>query len=100
MDWTAGYVTEIEYTYGYYRELCPGVLRLACLSAGVAPPSGKALNYLELGYGQGLSLNIHAAANAGVFWGTDFNRLKPLMPWHSLKRPEPTSPRSTTPLPN
>ncbi len=26
MDWTAGYVTEIEYTYGYYRELCPGVL--------------------------------------------------------------------------
>jgi SAM-dependent methyltransferase len=73
MDWTAGYVTEIEYTYGYYRELCPGLLRLACLSAGVALPNAKSLNYLELGYGQGLSLNIHAAANAGVFWGTDFN---------------------------
>jgi predicted nicotinamide N-methyase len=73
MDWTAGYVTEIEYTYGYYRELCPGLLRLACLSAGIAPPNSKALNYLELGYGQGLSLNIHAAANAGEFWGTDFN---------------------------
>ena len=67
MDWTAGYVTEIEYTYGYYRELCPGLLRLACLSAGVSPRRSKSLNCLELGYGQGLSLNIHAAANSGVF---------------------------------
>ena len=73
MDWTAGYVTEIDYVYGYYRELCPGVLRLACLSAGVAPPAGKPLRYLELGYGLGLSLNIHAAAILGEFWGTDFN---------------------------
>ena len=72
-DWTAGYVTEIEYTYGYYRELCPGLLRLACLSAGIAPPSTKSLNYLELGFGQGLSINIHAAAVDGEFWGTDFN---------------------------
>ena len=24
-DWTSGYVTELEYTYGYYRELCPGL---------------------------------------------------------------------------
>ena len=73
MDWTAGYVTELEYTYGYYRDLCPGLLRLACLSAGVAPPMGTPLRYLELGYGQGLSLNIHAAAVPGEFWGTDFN---------------------------
>ncbi|PSO23664.1 class I SAM-dependent methyltransferase [Bradyrhizobium sp. MOS002] len=73
MDWTAGYVTELEYTYGYYRELCPALLRLACLSAGVAPSAGKPFSYLELGYGQGLSLNVHAAANEGVFWGTDFN---------------------------
>ena len=73
MDWTAGYVTELEYTYGYYRELSPSLLRLACLSAGVAPPSAKPLRYLELGYGQGLSINIHAAALDGEFWGTDFN---------------------------
>jgi SAM-dependent methyltransferase len=72
-DWTAGYVTEIEYTYGYYRELSPGLLRLACLSAGFAPPSTKQLRYLELGYGQGLSINIHAATVDGEFWGTDFN---------------------------
>lgn len=30
-------------------------------------------NYLELGFGQGLSLNIHAAANPGTYWGNDFN---------------------------
>lgn len=73
MDWTSGYVTDLEYTHGYYRELHPDILRLACLSAGVAPPTGELQNYLELGYGQGLSINIHAAANPGTFWGTDFN---------------------------
>ena len=72
-SWTSGYVTELEYTYGYYRELCPGLLRLACLSAGIAPPSMKHLQYLELGFGQGMSINIHAAAVDGEFWGTDFN---------------------------
>jgi hypothetical protein len=36
MSWTGGYVTEIEYTYGYCPELSPGLLRLACLSAGIA----------------------------------------------------------------
>jgi SAM-dependent methyltransferase len=72
-NWTAGYVTDLEYTYGYYRELSPNLLRLACLSAGIAPPSMENLHYLELGFGQGLSINIHAAALDGEFWGTDFN---------------------------
>ena len=31
------------------------------------------MRYLELGFGQGLSINIHAAAVDGEFWGTDFN---------------------------
>lgn len=73
IDWTSGYVTELEYTYGYYRELSPSLLRLACLSAGIAPPPARSMNYLELGYGQGVSVNIHAAAVEGEFWGTDFN---------------------------
>ena len=73
MTWTAGYPTEIEYTYGYYRELCPSFLRLACLSAGIATAKTEPLRYLELGFGQGVSINIHAAANDGDFWGTDFN---------------------------
>jgi SAM-dependent methyltransferase len=73
MAWDSGYISEIGYTYGYYRELNPALLRLACLYAGVVPPPPGPLNYLELGFGQGVSINIHAAAFAGEFWGTDFN---------------------------
>jgi SAM-dependent methyltransferase len=73
VNWNLGYVTEIDYVHNYTRELCPNLLRLACLSAGVAPPANRPISYLELGYGQGVSVNIHAAANEGEFWGTDFN---------------------------
>jgi SAM-dependent methyltransferase len=71
--WTEGYVSDIDYTHGYYAELSPHRLCLATLFQGVEarPPGGG--RYLELGFGQGLSLNIHAAANPGRFWGTDFN---------------------------
>ena len=77
MNWTSGYVAEIDYTYGYYRELQPGLIDYALLFAGQKPSRsfsvGDSLHYLELGYGQGLSLNIHAAASPGHYWGTDFN---------------------------
>ncbi|MGH7993238.1 MAG: class I SAM-dependent methyltransferase, partial [Limisphaerales bacterium] len=72
MNWTEGYLTE-GYIFGYFRELSPDNLRLACLSAGLAPPTAKPLRYLELGYGQGIPINIHAAAAPGEYWGTDFN---------------------------
>lgn len=73
MSWTSGYVAELDYTHGYYRELAPGLLSLALLSRAQSHRAGAPLRYLELGFGQGLSLNIHAAASAGEFWGTDFN---------------------------
>jgi SAM-dependent methyltransferase len=73
MDWTSGYVAEIDYTHGYYRELAPGLIDFALLIAGYEPPSRTGMRYLELGYGQGLSANIHAAAVPGDFWGADFN---------------------------
>src|SRR4051812_1220727 len=73
MSWTAGYVSEIDYTHGYYRELNPALLRFACLSAGVVSPEAHRIRYLELGFGQGLSINIHAAATDGEFHGVDFN---------------------------
>jgi SAM-dependent methyltransferase len=71
-DWTAGYVAEIDYTFGYYSELNPLRVALAFLNAGLAVPTqGTAC---ELGFGQGVSTNIHAAAQAQVRqWGTDFN---------------------------
>lgn len=70
-DWTSGYVADIGYTYGYYGDLNPLRLRLAFLHAGMAPPgSGTAC---ELGFGQGLSANLHAAASATQWVATDFN---------------------------
>jgi len=70
-DWTSGYVAEIDYTFGYYTELNPLRVKLAFLNAGLVPPEiGTAC---ELGYGQGMSANIHAAASVVQWHGTDFN---------------------------
>jgi SAM-dependent methyltransferase len=73
LDWTAGYRTDIDYTFGYYSELAPGQLDFALLLAGVEPPQREGLRYLELGYGQGISAAVHAAASPGEYWGADFN---------------------------
>lgn len=70
-DWTAGYVADIGYTYGYYNELNPLRLQLAFAQQGMAfPEVGTAC---ELGFGQGLSANLHAAASVTHWHGTDFN---------------------------
>ncbi len=70
-DWTAGYVADISYTYGYYPELNPQRIKLAFLNQGlIFPDFGAAC---ELGFGQGLSSNLHAAATVTKWHGTDFN---------------------------
>jgi len=73
-DWNEGYITDVTYTYGFYKETSPAAIRFALLAAGHdAPPIDK-FSYCELGYGQGAGLNLLAAANPqGDFWGTDFN---------------------------
>lgn len=73
MTWTSGYFTELNYTFGYYREMSPLGLRLACLCNGVDVQVPDAPTYLELGFGHGVSINMHAAGSAGRFFGTDFN---------------------------
>ncbi|QBE64001.1 class I SAM-dependent methyltransferase [Pseudoduganella lutea] len=70
-EWSAGYVADIGYTYGTYPELNPHRLRLAFLSARLTPPA--VTTACELGFGQGLSVNIHAAASNVAWHGTDFN---------------------------
>lgn len=70
-DWTSGYVADIGYTYGYYKELNPNRTTLAFLNAGYAPPSVG--THCELGFGQGLSVNIHAAASGSTWYANDFN---------------------------
>ena len=64
-------MADIGYTYGYYPELNPLNTQLTFLYGGVAPP--KIENACELGFGQGVSVNVHAAASTVRWWGTDFN---------------------------
>ena len=37
-DWTEGYLTDVEYSHDYNKELNPLVARLALLAAGLPPP--------------------------------------------------------------
>src|SRR5262245_54542323 len=69
----SGYITEIGYPHDYQQELAPALLSLAALNGGTLTHTAKPLRYLELGFGQGLSLAIHAAACPGEYWGTDIN---------------------------
>ena len=68
-----GYGVSTGYTYGYYRRLSPSWLRLMATIHSVPFPAGEPFRYFELGYGQGVSLNVHAATNPGEYWGTDYN---------------------------
>jgi SAM-dependent methyltransferase len=70
-DWTDGYVADIGYTFGYYGELNPLRVAIPLLNVGLAvPPVATAC---ELGFGQGISVNLHAAASDVCWYGTDFN---------------------------
>ncbi|MBD0334545.1 MAG: methyltransferase regulatory domain-containing protein [Cyanobacteria bacterium Co-bin13] len=74
ISWSDGYVTEIEYTHGFYRELAPAHLRFALLCAGLSLPPEQGFTWAELGCGQGFTANLVAAANPqGHFFATDFN---------------------------
>ena len=70
-NWNNGYVTDINYTFGYYPELNPLRLRFAFLNKGLQCPD--ITTACELGFGQGISANIHAAASLVQWSGTDFN---------------------------
>lgn len=71
--WNAGYVTEINYTSQYFPYLSPAHLRFAMLCSELEmPPQDADFCYLEVGFGQGVSLAAHAATNPGDFWGMDF----------------------------
>ena len=70
-DWTQGYLAGLDYSYGYYGELNPVRVPLPFLIAGLASP--EISTACELGFGQGISVNIHAAGSGHQWYGTDFN---------------------------
>lgn len=70
-NWTAGYAADVDYTFGYFTELNPQTIKLALIDAGIQPPDIQAA--CELGFGQGISVNIHAAGSSTKWFGTDFS---------------------------
>lgn len=71
MNDAEGYVEEIPYTYGYHPDLDPARMQAALRRAGIVPPAVRIA--CELGYGQGVSLAIHAVAGRARWYGTDVN---------------------------
>lgn len=65
-----GYFTGIDYTAHYFRELNPLRAEFSLLVEGLdTPPPGPCC---ELGFGQGVSLAMHAAGDTSrSWWGTD-----------------------------
>ena len=91
-NWTDGYHTDVNYTYGYYRDLSPSFQKFCLLLSGIeCSDSATESQHCELGFGQGVSINVHAASTTGTFYGTDFNPAHAahanLMAEHSLKNP-------------
>ena len=66
-----GYTTEIEYDYSYFKELNPSYMNYKLVSVGIIPPNVK--NACELGFGQGISLNIHNCMPGIKWYGINFN---------------------------
>lgn len=69
--WSEGYFSQCPYYIGYYREQSPAFQRFCLLLQGYDVPEGE--TYCELGFGQGLTVNVHAASNPGDWYGTDFS---------------------------
>jgi len=74
-DWNEGYVTDVTYTKGFYRELSPVWLATAALLLGHRPPDlARPFRWAELGCGHALSATVFASAfPQAEFWGFDFN---------------------------
>jgi SAM-dependent methyltransferase len=69
-----GYITDVAYTDHYYAQLAPVLLAYIAALNGFTPPPLRNFNYCEIGCGNGLSLNLHAAANPEArFVGIDLN---------------------------
>lgn len=74
-SWSEGYVSDIAYSIGYYREMAPDHIGYAALSLSRQPGGTvRPQRILELGFGMGLGFVLAAAANPEThFEGYDFN---------------------------
>ena len=74
-SWDAGYISDIEYVPGFYKQQAPVYINFACALNGYEPVAlERGFTYCELGCGQGLTALELAASNPlGEFHAMDFN---------------------------
>jgi SAM-dependent methyltransferase len=73
-EWAHGYVTDVQYTAGFYRETAPLWLKFLSVYVNQRQSYKENFNFCELGCGQGMNLNLIAAVNpSDSFYGVDFN---------------------------
>lgn len=75
-EWSGGYVVDVPYTEGVYREMTPPWLALSALLNGQPPLElGRpGFTYVELGCGNGLTSAVVAATSPWAdVWGFDVN---------------------------
>ncbi len=73
--WDEGYVTDVVYSSGFYREITPNWLAMTSLLLGHRPPDlSKPFNYADVGCGNGVTtLAVAATCPCADVWGFDFN---------------------------
>ena len=77
--WTNGYQTKVNYTYGYYRDLSPNFQKFCLLLNGIESPEAQEnQTHCELGFGQGVSINIHAANNEALKFSDELLKQNPI----------------------
>ncbi len=74
-NWSSGYTTGLEYTYGFFAQQSPDWLNYICLLNGIRPVDlGRPVHYCELGSGNGTTTAVLAETNPnGQFYAVDFN---------------------------
>jgi len=73
-EWAHGYVTDVQYTAGFYRETTPLWLKFLTVFVNQRQSYKENFTFCELGCGQGINLNLIAAVNpSDSFYGVDFN---------------------------
>jgi predicted O-methyltransferase YrrM len=74
-SWSEGYVSDVAYSIGYYREMSPAHLAFAAASIGKDPGGAwQPKRVLELGFGMGVGFVLGAASQPETFFeGCDFN---------------------------
>ena len=73
-SWNEGYHTDTNYSAGYFPQINPlYVKHLFTFKHQAFPTIDEKFTGCELGFGQGVSVVMHAAASPGTWYGTDFN---------------------------